>query len=146
MLLVLLLSMVQCTSKEMRITFYTLGEGASAKLTSLGHHPLAFRTAAVGDRRLLGRWLYIEDLGGWILASDTGRRCSPTTPGSCLREDTVDIFIGGAEMQPHARRLGVQYWTVGVCVPSEAADSGPRGTATAAQSLGLPPARRRSQP
>jgi hypothetical protein len=107
--------MLPCTPRETRVTFYTLAEGRSSALTTLGHEPVAFRTVAVGDRRLLGRWLYVEDLGGWVYASDTGRRCIAGRPGPCLREDTIDIFIGAAHMQPHARRLGVQYWTVGVC-------------------------------
>lgn len=115
MLLALLLSMLPCTPREMRVTFYTLAEGTESKLTKKGHHPLAFRTAAVGDRRLLGRWLYVEDLGGWIHASDTGRRCNPQKPAPCLGENSLDIFIGDGHMQPHARRLGVQYWTVRVC-------------------------------
>jgi hypothetical protein len=115
MLLALLLSMFSCAPREMRVTFYTLAEGTQCKLTKMGHQPLAFRTAAVGDRRLLGRWLYVEDLGGWIYASDTGRRCSPLKPGPCLGENSIDIFIGDSHMQPHARRLGVQYWTVSVC-------------------------------
>jgi hypothetical protein len=115
MILALLLSMLWCAPREMRVTFYTLAEGTQSKLTKMGHQPLAFRTAAVGDRRLLGRWLYVEDLGGWIYASDTGRKCSPLKPGPCLGENSIDIFIGDSHMQPHARRLGVQYWTVGVC-------------------------------
>jgi hypothetical protein len=116
LLALLLLSMLSCTPREMRVTFYTLAEGTESRLTKMGHHPMAFRTAAVGDRRLLGRWLYVEDLGGWIYASDTGRRCSPKKPGPCLSENSIDVFIGDSHMQPHARRLGVQYWTVGVCV------------------------------
>jgi hypothetical protein len=115
MLPALLLSMLLCAPREMRVTFYTLGEGTQAKLTKMGNHPLPFRTAAVGDRRLLGRWLYVQDLGGWVYASDTGRPCHPDRPGPCLRKDSIDIFIGEEHMQPHARRLGVQYWTVGVC-------------------------------
>lgn len=115
MLLAFLLSMLQCTSREMRVTFYTLAEGTKSMLTKMGHEPVAFQTAAVGDRRLLGRWLYVEDLGGWVYASDTGRPCRVGKPGPCLREDTIDIFVGAGHMQSHARRLGVQYWTVGVC-------------------------------
>jgi len=79
--------------------FYTLAEGTQSELTKTGHHPLAFRTAAVGDRRLLGQWLYVEDLGGWVHASDTGRRCSAGKPGPCLSQDTIDIFIGDGHMQ-----------------------------------------------
>jgi hypothetical protein len=115
MLLALLLSTLSCTPREMRVTFYTLAEGTESRLTKMGHQPLPFRTAAVGDRRLLGRWLYVEDLGGWVFASDAGRRCRARQPGPCLAEDTIDIFIGDGHMQPHANRLGVQYWTVGVC-------------------------------
>ena len=115
MLPALLLSMLPCTPREMRVTFHTLAEGTGGALTKLGHEPVAFRTAAVGDRRLLGRWLYVEDLGGWVYASDTGRPCSAGKPGLCLREGTIDIFIGAAHMQPHAWRRGVQHWIVGVC-------------------------------
>jgi hypothetical protein len=80
---------------------------------------MPFRTVAVGDRRLLGRWLYIEDLGGWVHASDTGR---------ALKPHMIDVFVGDARMASHARRLGVQHWNVRVCEtqgPSEAADAAP---------------------
>jgi hypothetical protein len=100
--------MFSCALREMRVTFYTLAEGTQSKLTKMGHQPLAFRTAAVGDRRLLGHWLYVEDPGGWIYASDTGRRCSPLKPGPCFGESSIDISIGDSHMLPHARRLGVQ--------------------------------------
>jgi hypothetical protein len=69
---------------------------------------MPFRTVAVGDPGLLGRWLYIEDLGGWVLASDTGAR---------LKRNWVDVFIGDSRMARHARRLGVQHWDVCVCEP-----------------------------
>ncbi len=138
MLLAFLLSMVQCTSQEMRVTFYTLAEGTESMLTKMGHQPLPFRTAAVGDRRLLGRWLYVEDLGGWVYASDTGRSCRAGKPRPCLREDTIDIFVGASDMQPHARRLGVQYWTVGVCTaPSD--ELRPAPTRARDGTVGVPP-------
>jgi hypothetical protein len=115
MLLAFLLSMLQCTSREMRVTFYRLAEGTKSMLTKMGHEPVAFQTAAVSDRRLLGRWLYVEEFGGWVYASDTGRPCRVGKPGPCRREDTIDIFVGAGHLQPHARRLGVRYWTLGVC-------------------------------
>jgi 3D (Asp-Asp-Asp) domain-containing protein len=90
----------------MRITFYTCAEGTPQCLTRQGNQPMPFRTVAVGDRRLLGRWLYIEDLGGWVHASDTGR---------ALKPNTVDVFIGDSRMVRHALRLGVQQWNVRVC-------------------------------
>ena len=127
MLLALLLSTLSCTPREMRVTFYTLAEGTESRLTKMGHHPLPFRTAAVGDRRLLGRWLYVEDLGGWVYASDAGRRCRARQPGPCLAEDTIDIFIGDRHMQPHANRLGVHHWTVGVCAERPAGAGSPVG-------------------
>lgn len=92
----------------MRVTFYTCGEGSSHCLTRRGHNPIPFLTVAVGDRELLGQWLYVEDLGGWVYASDTGQG---------LRRGWLDVFVGEARMASHARRLGVQYWTVGVCAP-----------------------------
>ena len=125
MILALLLATLACAPREMRVTFYTLAEGTQTKLTKLGHQPLAFRTAAVGDRALLGRWLYVQDLGGWVHASDTGRPCRADRPGPCLPKDTIDIFIGADHMQPHARRLGVQHWTVGVCETPGAATRRP---------------------
>jgi 3D (Asp-Asp-Asp) domain-containing protein len=90
----------------MRITFYTCAEGAPQCLTKQGNQPMPFRTVAVGDRRLLGRWLYIEDLGGWVHASDTGR---------ALKPHMIDVFIGDSRMVSHALRLGVQHWSVRVC-------------------------------
>ena len=93
----------------MRVTFYTCAEGFSHCLTRAGHQPIPFRTVAVGDRSLLGRWLYIEDLGGWVLASDTG---------SALKKNSLDVFIGEGRMAPHAKRLGVQFWLVRVCLPA----------------------------
>jgi len=94
----------------MRITFYTCAEGSPHCLTKQGNQPMPFRTVAVGDRRLLGRWLYIEDLGGWVHASDTG---------AVLKRDWIDVFIGDARMARHARRLGVQHWDVRACEPVE---------------------------
>jgi 3D (Asp-Asp-Asp) domain-containing protein len=103
----------------MRITFYTCAEGTPECLTKRGNQPMPFRTVAVGDRRLLGRWLYIEDLGGWVLASDTGR---------ALKPHMVDVFVGDSRMALHARRLGVQHWDVRVCdaqTPSNATKGAP---------------------
>jgi len=97
---------VECAPRTMRVTFYTCGEGSSRCLTRRGHNPIPFRTVAVGDRALLGKWLYVEDLGGWVHASDTG---------SGLKPGWIDVFVGEARMVSHARRLGVQYWTVRVC-------------------------------
>lgn len=99
----------QCVTRPMRITFYTCAEGSRDCLTKQGNHPMPFRTVAVGDPRLLGRWLYIEDLGGWVHASDSG---------SALRPNSVDVFIGDARMAPHARRLGVHHWNVRWCDPA----------------------------
>jgi 3D (Asp-Asp-Asp) domain-containing protein len=105
-----------CEARVMRVSFYTCGEGSGHCLTRRGNAPIPFRTVAVGDRALLGKWLYIEDLGGWVHASDTGR---------ALRAGWIDVFVGEARMAPHARRLGVQYWTVRVCSPIEAPGSSP---------------------
>jgi 3D (Asp-Asp-Asp) domain-containing protein len=98
----------ECVTRPMRITFYTCAEGFRHCLTKRGNQPMPFRTVAVGDPALLGRWLYIEDLGGWVLASDTGAH---------LRRNWVDVFIGDSRMASHARRLGVQHWDVRVCEP-----------------------------
>jgi len=99
----------QCEPRTMRVTFYTCGEGFSHCLTKRGHQPIPFRTVAVGDRSLPGRWLYVEDLGGWVHASDTG---------VARHRNSIDIFIGEARMAPYARRLGVQHWQVGVRAPA----------------------------
>ncbi len=101
----------QCLTRDMRVTFYTCGEGFSHCLTKQGHQPIPFRTVAVGDRSLLGRWLYIEDLGGWVLAADTG---------AALKKNWIDVFIGERRMAGQARRLGVQHWTVRICSPDSA--------------------------
>jgi len=98
--------LADCNTRTMRVTFYTCAEGLAHCLTKKGHQPIPFRTIAVGDRTLLGQWLYVEDLGGWVLASDTGGR---------LKRDSMDVFIGDVRMVPHARRLGVQHWRVRVC-------------------------------
>jgi len=82
----------ECVTRPMRITFYTCAEGSRDCLTKQGNHPMPFRTVAVGDPRLLGRWLYIEDLGGWVLASDSG---------AALQPNSVDVFIGDAGMARH---------------------------------------------
>jgi len=95
-----------CAPRVMRVTFYTCGEGSSRCLTRRGNNPIPFRTVAVGDRALLGSWIYVEDLGGWVHASDTG---------GGLKPGSMDVFVGEARMARHARRLGVQYWTVRVC-------------------------------
>ena len=115
----------ECEVRPMRITFYTCGEGFRHCLTKRGHQPIPFRTVAVGDRGLLGRWLYMEDLGGWVHASDTG---------SALKRNSVDVFIGEARMAQHARRLGVHHWNVRVCeaeAPSDPALASAPTVATA---------------
>jgi 3D (Asp-Asp-Asp) domain-containing protein len=96
----------ECAARTMRVTFYTCAEGSPRCLTSRGHQPMPFRTVAVGDRALLGRWLYVEDLGGWVLAADTG---------AALKKDAMDVFMGEQRMAAYAKRLGVQYWSIGVC-------------------------------
>jgi 3D (Asp-Asp-Asp) domain-containing protein len=101
-----------CEPRVMRVTFYTCGEGSSRCLTRRGNNPIPFRTVAVGDRALLGSWIYVEDLGGWVHASDTGQGLKP---------GWMDVFVGEARMVTHARRLGVQYWTVRVCRSKAAA-------------------------
>jgi len=116
----------ECVTRSMRITFYTCAEGTSQCLTKQGNQPMPFRTVAVGDRRLLGRWLYIEDLGGWVHASDTGR---------ALKPNTIDVFIGDSRMAPHALRLGVQHWNVRACEVESAsreAKAGPTESRSAA--------------
>jgi 3D (Asp-Asp-Asp) domain-containing protein len=105
----------ECVTRSMRITFYTCAESFPQCLTKSGNQPIPFRTVAVGDRRLLGQWLYIEDLGGWVHASDTG---------AALKLNSIDVFIGEARMVPSARRLGVQHWDVRVCEPGQS--SAPR--------------------
>lgn len=122
-----------CEPRTMRVTFYTCEESSAHCLTRNGHQPIPFRTVAVGDRSLLGRWLYIEDLGGWVLASDTG---------GALKADSLDVFIGESRMAKHAKRLGVQFWDVRVCAsagsprPVEAALRGPALSADAGPALG----------
>jgi 3D (Asp-Asp-Asp) domain-containing protein len=98
----------ECESRTMRVSFYTCAEGFAECLTKQGHQPIPFRTVAVGDRGLLGRWLYVEDLGGWVLAADTG---------AALRKNSIDVFIGEGRMARYAARLGVQHWNVRVCAP-----------------------------
>ncbi len=100
-----------CPSRTMRVSFYTCAEGFRHCLTKRGNQPIPFRTVAVGDRALLGRWIYVQDLGGWVHASDTG---------SALRRDSLDVFIGESRMAPFANRLGIHHWTVQVCPPSVA--------------------------
>jgi 3D (Asp-Asp-Asp) domain-containing protein len=119
----------ECVTRSMRITFYTCAEGSPHCLTKRGNQPMPFRTVAVGDRRLLGRWLYIEDLGGWVNASDTG---------SELKRDWVDVFIGEARMAEHARRLGVQHWNVRVC-EAQAPSSDPKGAAAESRVASVEP-------
>jgi 3D (Asp-Asp-Asp) domain-containing protein len=115
-----------CETRTMRVTFYTCGEGSSHCLTRVGHQPIPFRTVAVGDKALLGRWLYIEDLGGWVLASDTG---------VALKPGSLDVFIGEGRMAQYAKRLGVQFWMVRVCAPAPVEPASPpaRGEAEAAR-------------
>jgi len=127
-----------CAPRTMRVTFYTCGEGTPPCLTKRGHMPLAFRTVAVGDRKLLGRWLWIEDLGGWVHATDTG---------GGLKRDSIDVFIGEDRMAPHARRLGVNYWTMRPCGPekqpparaSAVIADAPRGAPAETPRAGTPP-------
>lgn len=99
----------------------------------MGHSPIPFRTGATGDPRLLGRWVYFQDLGAPLFLSDTGAPCkakrqapppkkarkggskkslSPGSPfqGPCVSEEQVDIFVGGPEMHRHALRMGVMWW------------------------------------
>jgi hypothetical protein len=87
-------------------------------LTSLGNAPIAFRTVAVGDPALLGRWLWFDDLGGWVYASDTGTGCSAKSAKriGCVSVDQIDVFVGGADQHHVAVKLGVQEW-VGKYVP-----------------------------
>jgi 3D (Asp-Asp-Asp) domain-containing protein len=125
--------LADCNTRTMRVTFYTCAEGHAHCLTKKGHQPIPFRTIAVGDRALLGKWLYVEDLGGWVLASDTGGRLKP---------DSVDVFIGDARMVPHARRLGVQHWRVRVCpAPTPVSPESPPPAETSAET-GEPAPRR----
>ena len=88
----------------MRVTFYTCAEGFSHCLTKQGHQPIPFRTVAVGDRRLLGRWLYVEDLGGWVLAADTG---------VALKKNSIDVFVGEGRMArtPGASECSTGTWS-----------------------------------
>jgi 3D (Asp-Asp-Asp) domain-containing protein len=123
-----------CPSRTMRISFYTCAEGFRHCLTKRGHQPIPFRTVAVGDRALLGRWIYVQDLGGWVHASDTG---------SALRRDWLDVFIGESRMAPFAQRLGIQHWAVQVCplsVADVAPDKPPTGRPTGVRenALGRP--------
>jgi hypothetical protein len=103
-----------CASRTMRVSFYTCAEGFAHCLTKRGHQPIPFRTVAVGDRTLLGRWLYVQDLGGWVHASDTGVG---------VRRDWIDVFIGDARMAPFAHRLGIQHWIVQICSAASPASS-----------------------
>jgi 3D (Asp-Asp-Asp) domain-containing protein len=122
-----------CPSRTMRVSFYTCAEGFAHCLTKRGHQPIPFRTVAVGDRALLGRWLYVQDLGGWVHASDTG---------ASLRRDWIDVYIGESRMAPFAHRLGIQHWIVQVCpavavvaaaspLPLEAGPAGDEGSGRA---------------
>ena len=103
-----------CPTRTMRVTFYTCAESSAHCLTKRGNQPMPFRTVAVGDRALLGQWLYVEDLGGWVQASDTGAR---------LGKDSLDVFIGEARMTDAAHRLGVQHWDVRVCAPTRSRET-----------------------
>lgn len=84
--------------------------------TSLGNAPVAYRTVAVGDPALLGKWIYFPDLGNWALAADTGVVC-PSRPRKgqrkvgCVAQDQVDVFVGGPEMHKYALRMGRMEWT-----------------------------------
>src|SRR5262245_56073692 len=75
---------IQPVERTFKVTFY-----CSCKLccgrhspqlggrgtTAMGHAPVQNGTGAVGDPGLLGRWIYFEDLGGFVFASDTGAKC-----------------------------------------------------------------------
>lgn len=76
--------------RRFKVTFYCACAICTGKyspsrggpgLTALGNQPLPFRTVAVGDPNLLGRWIYFEDLGGWVFASDTGQPCGNQVTG-----------------------------------------------------------------
>lgn len=103
-----------------------------AGLTARGNQPIPFGTVAVGDPELFGKWIFFEDLGRWVLASDTGAPCrnisrtgnqkksglSPTglktifqaRPLPCVGKRQVDVFIGGPNLHSRALELGVQEW------------------------------------
>lgn len=113
------------SSRTFKVTFYCSCAKCCGKYspqrggtgnTALGHSPLAFRTVAVGDRSLLGKWIFFEDLGTWAYAADTGASCvRPRKQRNkrdlgCVAANQVDIFIGGPEMHRHALRLGVMEW------------------------------------
>lgn len=96
--------------KRWKLTFYCscpICTGPSSPstgghgLTKSGTRPIAWKTAAVGDRRLLGRLLYIPSLMTVVKLEDTG---------SALSVDQVDVFVGPAEKHQHALRLGVRRW------------------------------------
>lgn len=82
--------------------------------------PIPFRTVATGDPLLLGRWIWFDDLGGWVYASDTGTDCRSKAAKKlgCVAADQVDVFVGGPEWHRHAARMGVQEW-VGKYQPLE---------------------------
>lgn len=81
--------------------------------TVLGHTPLPFRTAASGDPTLLGKWVFLPDLGSEVFVSDTGAPCrkrGKKKAPACVAVDQLDIFVGGPEWHRHALRLGVMWW------------------------------------
>jgi 3D (Asp-Asp-Asp) domain-containing protein len=96
----------RCQERRMRVTFYTCARGDWACLTKLGRRAVPLRTVAVGDRRLLGRWLYVASLGGLVEATDTG---------PALEGNSIDVFVGEARLGRWARRLGVRHWPVQEC-------------------------------
>lgn len=86
---------------------------------------MPFRTVAVGDRSLLGKWIWFDDLGGAVFASDTGVECKlsvrsvvrytkskkrSTVVKGCVALNQVDVFVGGPEWHKHALKLGVMEW------------------------------------
>lgn len=81
--------------------------------TATGHAPVPFRTVATGDPTLLGKWIFLEDLHGWVYASDTGAPCTKRAKKrfGCVAKNQLDVFIGGAEYHKAALRLGVMEWT-----------------------------------
>lgn len=117
---------------------YSPNRGGSG-LTARGNQPLPFRTVAVGDPALLGKWIYFEDLGGWVLASDTGVICPLTgrsfTGGlikskkrsiGCVARNQADVFVGGPNMHKRALEMGVQEWEGRVLESSPFAGAGGR--------------------
>jgi hypothetical protein len=111
----------EVVKRRFRVTFYCScrkccgrhsPQRGGSGLTALQVVPKQFATVAVGDPSLLGRWLWFDDLGGWVYASDTGTPCNSKNAKrvGCVAADQVDVFVGGPEWHKHAQRLGVQEW------------------------------------